>query len=84
VGKYKEYLNREYNTDFAKFVPNYYKLFYKIDKAERICIACKQYIEKETKYVMMYSKGGGGAPILPLCLECGEECAKIHKMEIGR
>ena len=85
MGKYRDYLQRVYQTDFASFIPNYYKLFYRKDYKEHFCIACKECIEKQELYVMMWNRSGSFyTSMLPLCKECGEECAEMHKMEIGK
>ena len=82
MGKFKEYLKRTYQTSFASFIPNYYRLYYGTNNSKvKFCIACKESIEDGDKFVNMYSKNSPNG-LKFLCIDCGKECAEIHNMRI--
>jgi len=81
MGKFKDYLKRVYNVEFARFIPGYYRLYYGTNNSKvKFCMSCKESIEDGDRFVNMYNKTES-KPLF-MCIECGEECAKIHNMEI--
>lgn len=82
MGKFLDYLQENYHTNYASFIPNYYTLIYKTNNSKvKFCMSCRESIEDNDRYVWMWNKTH---PVpLYMCVECGKECAELHKMEIG-
>ncbi len=82
--KFADYLRKTYQTDYASFIPNSYRLYYgEHNGREKFCISCKDCIEKGDKFVNMFSASKQYINNhFYMCVECGEECAEIHDMKI--
>ena len=85
MGKFADYIQKAYKTDYASFIPNYYRLYYGTNSSkEKFCLACKECIEKGEKFVNMYNaKTQFTNNLFYLCVECAKECAEIHDMKIA-